>query len=473
MKFRNTVIALVLLVLVGGYAYYTALHKSTSQGQRMFKVEAKDIARIDLRYPNNREIVLELGPHDRWTITKPLKVSADQAAADDLARSVAGLETTKTVAEEPKDLALFGLKPPRATITVSLKDKKELPAIYVGKATPIGFSTYVRLAGKPAVMITSSTFGTKMTKEVDDLRDRQLLPPVDAADKVVIEHRPGETIELAKKDGDWSIVKPASYRADANVVTGLLSNLTNGRISRFVSDSPSNLAEYGLEQPTLNVSVSIGKGPPQSLAFGKQTSSGGEQDYYVKRADSQSVYTVPDWIFKEVNKTVTDLRDKTVLTFDPSNVGLVRVENNGQKFTLKLDKKDKWQIENGTAGPADAGAVIQLLSSLRNLKGVSIVADPLQDPQQFGLEHPIEEFDLNDTSGKSLGWVKLGRVAEPALSVGGATPSPSPTPPTYQYYASSSATQAAFRIETFNYDDLNKTAEELKAKPAAESSPKK
>ncbi len=474
MQFRNTAIALALLALLGGYAYYVSRHQEASQGKPLFNIAAKDIAGIGLRYPN-REIELALDPHGRWVLTKPLKAAADQMAAEELARAIAGLEIKKTVAEGVKDLAPFGLSPPRAVVTVSLRNKKELPAVEVGKATPIGFSTYIMRADKPTVMITSSTFGTQMTKDVDDLRDRQLLSSsADQADKVVIEHRPGGTIELDKTEGQWKIVKPSSYPADSNAVTSLLSALTSGRISRFVSDSPANLAEYGLDQPQLTISVSTGKQqPPQSLAFGKQTGSGSEQGYYAKRADSQSVYTVPDWIFKDLGKPVNDLRDKTVLVFDPSKVGLVRVANGGRKFTLKLDKDEKWRIEDGASAPADQAAVVQFLSNLRNLKGTSIAAEPLQDPQRFGLEPPLEELALTDTSGKPLGWIKLGRVPQAPPSAAAAPSTPSPAPPAYDYYASASGTQAAFKIDSFNYDDLNKTPEQLKPQPATAPSASK
>jgi len=461
------------MVLLGGYAYYISRHKSTSEGKPLFTVEAKDIVQIDLRYPK-REIELALDPQGKWVLTKPLKVAADQMAAQELARAVAGLEIKKTVAQGVKDLAPFGLSPPQVVVTARLKNHKELPAIEVGKTTPIGFSTYVMRADKPEVMITTSTFGSAVTKSVDDLRDRQLASSsAEQADKVVIEHGAGQTIELDKTEGAWKIVKPSAYAADSNAVTSLLSALTSGRISRFVSDSPANLAEYGLDQPQLTISVFTDKQPPQSLAFGKQTGSGSEQGYYVKRVGNASVYTVPDWIFKDLDKSVNDLRDKTVLTFDPSKVGLVNVQNGSRKFTLKLDKDEKWRIEDGKSVPADQAAVIQFLSNLRNLKGTSIAAEPLQDPSRFGLEPPLEEIALTDTSGKALGWVKLGRVPQSPPGVAGASPSPSPAPPAYDYYASSSGTQAAFKIESFNYDDLNKTPEQLKPQPAAASTSSK
>jgi hypothetical protein len=468
MQFRNTAIALILLVLIGGYAYYLARHPSTSRGQQLFKIAPKDIVQINLRYPN-REIELATDLRHRWVLTKPLKADADQTAADEIARAIAELEVKKTVAEDTKDLSPFGLSHPRAIVTAVLKDGKKLPAIEVGKATPIGFSTYVKRADKPAVMVTSSTFGTQMIKNVDDLRDRQLLStPADQANRVVIEHRPGETIELDKSGNEWQIVRPASYAADSSTVTSFLSTLTSGRISRFVNDSPANLAEYGLDQPQLSISLFTGKQQPaQSLAFGKQTGSASDRGYYVKRSDSQSVYTVPDWIFKEVDKPVNDFRDKTVLAFDPSKVGLLRIQNGGHKFTLKLGKNEKWQLEDGASAPADQGVVIQFLSYLRNLKGTSIVTEPLQDPRPFGLENPLEEVTLFDTSGKLLGWVKLGRMAEAAQQAGSTSSASGSTPPNYDYYASSSGTQAAFKIDNFSYEDLNKTADQFKLKPTA------
>ncbi len=477
MQFRNTVIALILLALIGGYAYYTSRHPSSSEGKPLLHVKPEDIAKIDLRYPD-REIELELNREGKWTITKPLRVDADQTTASSLARDIANVEVRKTILENAKDLAPFGLDRPKAVVTITLKNNKQLPAIEVGKSTPVGFSTYIKTADKPTVFLTSSTFASEVTKNLDDLRDRTLIAASnDQVNKIVLERPSQPKIELEKHDGEWKIVAPRAYPADSSEVASFVGTLTGGRIDRFVSDAPKNLADYGLDKPQLTVSIYVAKDKtPQTLEFGKATSTNGTNGYYAKRASSESVYTVPDWIFKDINKQVNDFRDKTVLAFDPSKVGKVEIQNGTQKFTLEQDKDGKWRIENGVSEPADNGLVIQFLSNLRNLKGNAIVAEPAQNLKDFGLDQPAMQLALSDTAGKSIGSVKLGKVPESqtaaASTSGAASPTPTPAAPTYDYYATSSGTQAVFKIESYSFDDLNKTPDQLKAKPASAASKK-
>src|SRR5579862_5320458 len=174
MRFRNTLIAMVVLLILGGYVVVSNYFSRPEAAKTALEVKAEDLATIDLKYPN-RELMLERHPGQPWEITRPKGVKADQNAANNLARAIAGCEITKTVVEQPDTLAPFGLDKPQVTVTVTTTAGKTLPSIEVGKVTPVGFSAYIKYAGKPAVMLTSSAFPSGMTKTLDEMRDRELM----------------------------------------------------------------------------------------------------------------------------------------------------------------------------------------------------------------------------------------------------------------------------------------------------------
>jgi Domain of unknown function (DUF4340) len=471
MQTRNTVIALVLLAIVGGFAYLVSRGQGTAETVKLFTLKPEDIIRIDLKYPD-REIVLERNREGKWELSKPIHADADQTTSNNLARAIADCEIKKTVFEKTSDLKPFGLDKPAATVIVTAKNKGVLPAIEVGKTTPVGFSAYIKTADKPAVLLTSSAFPPGMEKKVDDLRDRELMSfKVDDAQKVVIEHDDGSTVEIDRNGDNWNIVKPAKYPADPTQVRQLLSALANARVADFISDTPSSVSEYGLGKPHLTVTIFTGKeNARQSLLFGFKQTEQGKDGIYVRRGERTPVYTVHPYVMSDVNKTVLDLRDKTVIGVAPADVQKFSIAGGSSRFSVERAGADKWQLVDGGKSGADAAVVERFLSTIRFLKGSAIVADPMTDPKKFGMDKPAEEITLAGKDGKDLGSIKLAKLEQPAAQ--GET---SVSSGRFDYYVVSSKGSAVYAIDDYTFDQLNKAADQFRShpQPTAKPSPAK
>ena len=468
MKPRNTIIALILLAVVGGYAYFSASQKPGEQANKLFKLKADDITAITLKYPD-REIGLAK-EGGKWALVKPIKADADENAVRTLAETIAGCEVKKTVAEKPASLDPFGLDRPEVVVTVVAKGQPTLPGIEVGKTAPIGFSAYIKTTDKPAVMLTTSAFPSGVKKTVEDLRDHELVKfKADDAQKITLERGDGSAIELDKDHELWSIVKPAKYAADEAVVRQLLSALASARIEEFTDDKPGNLARFGLDKPRLTISVFTGKeGARQSILFGASQSEAEKDAVYVRRGESAPVYTVHTWLLTDANKTLFDLRDKTVIAFEPGQVGRVKVSAGQKSFELERLASGKWQVvEGGTKTAADLPTVQQFLNKLRGLKAQSIVEDPMSDAKKFGLDAPTEELTLNSKDGKLLAALKLAEV-ERRNEVGGATPTP---PARTDYYVISSASGAVYELTNLTFAEMRRPAAEFKSKGTGSPTP--
>ena len=82
MQFRNTLIVLILLALVGGYIYFFQAGKPEEETVKLFQIKADDITKIVLKYPGE-EIELQRSG-DQWKMVKPIKADADSAAISTL-----------------------------------------------------------------------------------------------------------------------------------------------------------------------------------------------------------------------------------------------------------------------------------------------------------------------------------------------------------------------------------------------------
>jgi hypothetical protein len=457
MRLRNTIIVLILFAIVGGYAFIVAHYSAPEETSKLLEgLKSADIAKIELKYPD-RDIVLERDKGSLWRLTKPIGAEADQTQANNLAGAIADAQLNKTVDEKPADLKAFELDHPKTIVTVTTFDKKPWPSIDVGRSTPIGFNAYVKLSNSPAVLLTSSVFPSGMNKKVNDLRIRDLMSfKMDDVRKLIVTRDNGQTVEL-NLDGDkWKMVKPSPYPADEIQVRQALSTIINAKASDFVADAPASVTQYGLEKPHLTATVVLNNGSQESLLFGFKQNEPGKSGIFVRRGERAPVYAVPGYVMSALDKSWLDYRDRSVLNFDPSAVESVKVKNSNGEFTLKRGPSGRWDvIVAGKTSDGDIPVVERMLSQLRNLKGSSIVADPMPSAQPFGLENPALEITLVGKDGKDLGTIKLSKMS--------VTPTQAPLPgeptgPRNEYYATSSASKAVFALSEFSFTSLNKPA---------------
>ncbi|MGB3550181.1 MAG: DUF4340 domain-containing protein [Candidatus Binatus sp.] len=474
MRLRNTIIVLILFAIVGGYAFIAGRYSSPEAQRKLLDVKQDDIAKIELRY-SDRDIVLERGKDKLWRLVKPIGAEAEQGQGNNLARAIADCTVVRTVDEKPADLVPFGLKPPTTTVTVTTFDNKTLPAIEVGKSTPIGFNAYVRLADSPAVLLTEAVFSAGMNKTVNDLRMRDLMAfKLDEVSKLIIARDNGQTIEIDRDGDHWKIVKPAPYAADDTVVRTALSTLVNAKASDFIADAPGNVTQYGLEKPHLTATVVLKNGEQQSMLFGFKQSEQGKSGIYVRRGERAPVYAVAGYVMSSLDKSALDFRDRTIVKVDPEAVATVKVKNSDGDFTLKraaVGAAAGWEVvAGGKTTEADVPVVERLLNQLRDLKAQSIVADPMPSAQPFGLDNPTAEITLAGKDGKELGTVKLAKISVKPTT----PPIPGePAGPRTEYYASSSASKAVFSLSDFSFAQLNKSAPLYMAKPPPAAAPSK
>ena len=477
MRFRNTLIALVVLLILGGYAFVNFYFSKPEAAKTALNIKSEDIAKVELKYPD-RELVLERKAGVPWVITRPIGAMADQTAAGNLARAIADCQITRTVEEKADNLAPFGLDKPQVTVIVTDSKGKTLPGLEVGKNTPVGFSAYLKYTDKPEIMLTSSAFPSGMNKTADQMRDRELMSfKVDDVQKLVITHDDGTQLDIERDVDKWKIVKPASYGADPTQVRQILSMLGDSKVADFITDTPSNAAQYGLEKPHLAVTVYLTKGgAQQSLLFGFKQKESGKDGIYVRRGERAPIYTVAPWVMSGVDKSALNLRDKTVLSFDPSKVETITIKQiDKAQFAIKRTD-DKWNvIADGKTSPADVAIVERFMDQIRDLKGNSIIMDPLKSPEMFGMDKPALVITLQAKDGKDIGQLRLSKIDVTKAPAEGASETPAPSSAQTEYYAASSGSGALFSTDDFLFSQLNKTADQFGAKPspAPATTPKK
>jgi hypothetical protein len=470
----KTILVVILLVIVGSYAYYVS-RQPTTQTPKLNQISASDIQKIELR-SRTRDIVFERAK-DGWQFLKPIQGEADRTTADSMADAIANLQINSTLSETPADLAPFGLQNPAVSVIVTTKDHRELPTIMVGKDTPVGSSSYIKSAQRPGILLVANSFPSQVEKSVDDLRPRSLIGfKSDEIRQITLNSSNGTSVELNKKGDQWDIVRPKAYAADNSAVQQLLDTVTNARVADFIDDHPSDLSKYGLASPSFRLTVYGGKSNAQeSLLFGFKQPQPEKGGVYARRGEGidQPVITVDSYVLNDVNKNLDDLRDKTVLGLDKSKVDHLMIASPQFDETLARTTGSKWNISsNDKTTLAEALVADSLLDQLHDLKATRIVEDPMTHPDHYGMVKPTLTLTAYAKDGKEMGTLRMSRM-EVMLKPTGPENASSAKPRTQHFaYATTTADSAVYEIPVQAEIDLENTVSRLHSDTTSRVSPK-
>ena len=273
-------------------------------------------------------------------------------------------------------------------------------------------------------------------------RDKVFSVEADKIDELEVKSEAGERTTLRRKGTEWEIVQPVAAPSDQATVSGITSNLASVEIQRVIEEKPSDLKEFGLAEPRVEVAFKTG-GKERRLQLGQKTPSG--SDVYAKLADDPKVFLVSSFLDSTFNHSTLDLRDKSVLKLDREKIDTMEVTASGH--TSRFEKKaGEWQIAEPPSGRADFGAIDGLVSRVSSVQMKSIVAAP-RDLKTYGLDKPAATVRLG--SGSSQATLLVGAAAE------GETGS---------VYAKDFSRPTIFTIDSTLVDDLKKDASEYRQK---------
>jgi Domain of unknown function (DUF4340) len=189
--------------------------------------------------------------------------------------------------------------------------------------------------------------------------------PEDQIQNIEIKKRTGETIKLQRNDSQWQITSPKQLRADPDAVSSMLSTLAPLSSDRTVEEKATSVDQYGLTQPTIELSIADKNKKTTKLLIGDETPAG--TAVYAAIAGDPRVYALSSYKKNSLDKQLNDLRDKRLLRFDSDKVSSIELTAKKQIMAFGRSK-DQWQIVRPKPFRADSSQVEELLRTLRDAK---------------------------------------------------------------------------------------------------------
>jgi hypothetical protein len=186
--------------------------------------------------------------------------------------------------------------------------------------------------------------GSEQRKAAEEATQRIFQVKKDAIEALTIS-RGQEVIKLAKDATDgWMLVEPVRAKAEERTVDEILDGLVEGKRDKVIAEQAAELADFGLKEPGIVVQATVKDvGTPIILNIGARTPTMG--GYYAREGEQSKILMVPNSLYSKFDKTVFNLRDKTVLALDQTQVKRVEVQQGGQVISVESEGT---RVEDGS-----------------------------------------------------------------------------------------------------------------------------
>src|SRR5262249_41995514 len=146
--------------------------------------------------------------------------------------------------------------------------------------------------------------------------------------------------------------------------SGITNALASAEIVRVVDENPTNLNDYGLSNPKVEIDFkAAGDKDYRKLFIGEKTPTG--SDLFARRNDDKKIFTIGSFNESSLSKTPFDLRDKTILKVDREKVDGLEMMAGGKTLALAKDNGD-WKVTRPIAVKADYGTVEGIVGRLQS-----------------------------------------------------------------------------------------------------------
>ena len=436
MNFRTTLIIIFLLAGIGG-AYFlffqeppdeTSSHEKPTihqvYGIAREKVQQVEVTFADTAYQHLKLVKDATG---NWQLESPFQSDADSEKVNQMLDDMLNKRVKQTL--EVTELTQYGLDTP--SITLSLWTEKASPAttFFIGKKA-INFSVYAKERSEAHIFLIESSALNDLTKAPTDLRDQSVIKfNAETVSNIQFSHKDKDStsgssiINCEKRLDTWHVTYPIEAKADVQEIENLLSELRALQVSTFEADNAAanvaaRLEKSGLDTPRIQVKLTDGNNT-YALDIGSVVPSenGTQEHVYVKAVPQEAIYTVSDDIYKLLNKSVFDLRDKRVIDFqrtDTTRIAIsIRRKQDRETTVCTKNYDNTWELQTPTGKvKADAKAVDDLLFGVDSLEATAFIDDPDKNLASYGLAPPSIEVAFTQRGQEKPAVLRIGDYTE-------------------------------------------------------------
>lgn len=338
--------------------------------QRLTAIDPLDVASLVIeRGEGMIELVRE---QEGWWLARPVNTRADSGLVESIINGIVASEVLDFVGQSELSAAASGLEGGNGAgkILFTTFDEDTPRVIHLGERVTVERKTTgedgeskteslpgvrIRYPSRSATLVVPEEIAKVVDLSPNDLRDRSLLNlNYDVVDRFRIQRRGRDDLFLVRDRESWRIMSPEESEANPAMAMSFLKLLNTTRVKDFVSDTATNLAEYGLDNPWMRVVVSsyvseniphggAGKHVLADLAIGGETDDG----YYARLQDQPFIVVVPHGMVAAIPPGPERWRE-TAVARAAQGAGFSASVDNGERTVAFNQDENGWTL-NGRA----------------------------------------------------------------------------------------------------------------------------
>jgi|GEM_PF-294027 len=422
MKPRTTLILFVALIGIGLFYYLWGVKGEAQREARQERqnrilpmLETGEVNRVELVQGGDTSVVYER-VDGTWQITAPVQTQPDTSNLTSNLETFLEAEKKRTITTELTDLQPYGLDKPQARIGIAYRDTGKA-TLLVGDETPTASGIFVKLEEKPAIYTAGNNIQTEGTKGLFDLRDRSIVHfDRNRISRIVLDRGEGRSLEFTKFGNDWRLEDP-NVRVQNSAVNRILRDLSNNKFQDVVQETPENLTEYGIDEPSITVSLfSDDTTRDAVLKLGESAEDSDSPEYYARDLARPMIFTIRNDLVTQLQKSPFEFQNKQL--FDVNRNQITDVEISWNDTTYTVSKVDTvWKMTAPVEQPVRESPVQSITRDLSSIRVDELASYERTSPALYGLDEPwlrvimkvsgseYDGFTVGDTTDLSMRYI--------------------------------------------------------------------
>ena len=306
---------IVLIALSGAFFFFDKKEETAKQLKeeqlKLLPTAVKDISEFWINYiKENRQIKVVRGK-DGWQLVQPLSAKGDEKAIEKLLTNVVTSRKDAVLFEKVEQAKLVELGLGDPDVEMGLKSANGETVIVFGERGPTNNVAYAMFKGRPEVYRVHSDLKKDVSKEPYDLRDKRILDFDPAKMRRLEIVRSGmPKVVIVQEQSKWNMLEPTTGIASMAKVLELLYAIKNGEIKAFADESPTDLAQYGLDSPMLQLTIhQEKKEKPYILTIGNKDRE--RRGYFAKVKQMEKIFDVEEDLVNTILLSMNKLSEES------------------------------------------------------------------------------------------------------------------------------------------------------------------
>lgn len=408
MKLIKTLALFGVLIVLAAYVYFYEIkggeerEKQQQTEEKIVNFNSDSVQFIELRSVF-KQFRFERS-EDGWQVVRPIETAGDKNAIDGMLNTLKNIKKDREFTIRDGEQTQYGLVGRSLLVILGLQDGTR-DSVRFGDATPVGNNVFAG-KGDTTVYTIAAYAKNNIDKELFDWRDKSVAKvKLDEVREFRLKNPAGE-FTLSKTGNDWMLTSPINDRADNSTANTIIRKFDSGRVKSIVSENFDDPAQFGLRRPAYVVDLYLGEAKAHKRVIFSDVSGNAANG----KDDSRPyVFSVDSAFIRDLDKSLFDLRLKTIVEFDQPAVDSITVWQRDSLLTFSKDTSNNWIYDRNQK--LKSWKVNSLLSYLKNLKAEKFLIEKVSNPRKYGLDDPALIIKLFQ-NGEQVQEVHLAKPRE-------------------------------------------------------------